>query len=289
MEKNNPVSIGDNERKFIWPDKTENSRDIILSIGAGYTSDHRGKAINRRNISNFMRSFNGIGFISKLATLRLVLQNTTDCQKMWSEFKHSLGADHHLLTKCHRINVPYGPGQTLCRLDEIDKMSAMEVEAVSFLKGKSKSVDQSIQRQSARSIDTIARQLVASLFYFQAKTFEDFNDEEYHCYGLLRCRLSPSCQAQMQSLVQSRPIFRVYEDSGSDFTSLTLDPSRWDMENFAITAVFRTLRRSLEVRIVVSMDGGSHWDDISGFPRTLRDSLERTGTLDRTIPIAEFP
>lgn len=32
---NNPASVANNERKFLWPDVAENSPDILLSLGTG--------------------------------------------------------------------------------------------------------------------------------------------------------------------------------------------------------------------------------------------------------------
>ena len=35
MYHNNPASVANHERKFLWPDVAENSPDILLSLGTG--------------------------------------------------------------------------------------------------------------------------------------------------------------------------------------------------------------------------------------------------------------
>jgi hypothetical protein len=268
MEKNNPVGIADSERKFIWPEKSENSRDIIVSIGTGYSTDYNGQPV-KDSLSQMLTPFDRVGFLNKLALFRLVLSNTTNCEKMWNEFTHSLGPDPHLLTKCHRVNVPYGAGQDLCSLDAVSRMDAIKEEAVAVLALKSKSVTKDVQGLLTTRLDIVARQLVASLFYFQLRTTEDADDEVYTYHGLLRCRLGPSCRAQMQSLVEATPLFRVYEGAGAESNDVSLDGAGWDLNTFSVKCSFWTGKGADEVRVVVSLDRGASWDDVSGFPRRL--------------------
>jgi hypothetical protein len=275
MEKNNPVSIADSERRFIWPDKSENSRDIVLSVGTGYQTDFNGEPSNKVLLSQMMKRLERLGIVDKIATMRLVLHNTTNCQKMWNDYRHSLGPDDSLVSKCHRVNVPYGPGQGLGSLDAVSKMSSMKDEALRFLEQESKSVSLKIQKDSAKKIELIARQLVASLFYFQVKVIDSLDDEEDYCRGLIRSRLSSSCTAQMESLIQASPTFRLYEGAGGDYTSVKLDSHGWNLGSFSIKAEFRMLKSSAQVRIRMSFD--RDWDDISGFPRNLR---KEPGTPD---------
>jgi hypothetical protein len=284
MEKNNPVSIADSERKFIWPGKIHNSRDIVVSIGAGFSSDFEGMPTTKKPNSRFMKPFEGVGFVAKLAMLRLVLENTTNCQKMWSDFKHRLGPDTPLLKKCHRVNVPYGDGKQLCRLDAVDEMASIKEEALAFLDGRSHAVGIDVQKKAAMKIKLIARQLVASLFYFQLSSLESFNDQEFWCHGLLRCRLNLSCVVQMRSLLQAKPIFRMYEAAGTDYYTVEEDREGWNQRNFSVPAKFRMGKLAPEIRIVVSLDNGKNWDDISDFPRDIRKPMTRAGTADPTSP-----
>jgi hypothetical protein len=281
MEKNNPVSIADSERKFIWPDKRENTRDIIVSIGAGYGSNFDGDPPRKRTPSALLKPFENFGFVAKIAVLRLVVENTTDCHKMWTEFKYSLGSgrgthDQHLLTKCHRVNVPYGRGHKVCQLDAVDKMDGMREEAQTFLNGSSSAVSDEVQQASLSKIETISRQLVASLFYFKQTSAEEYGEDELLFTGVIMCRLSPACGASMRSLAQANPMFRICEGvnpSHNDLTRVTLHTGRWDIRNCSTTTDFRIPKTVQEVRIIISFDSGVSWDDISGFPRTLKPSL----------------
>ncbi|KAE8443409.1 hypothetical protein EG329_001890 [Mollisiaceae sp. DMI_Dod_QoI] len=275
MEKNNPISIADSERKFIWPDKRENSRDIIVSVGAGYGTNYDGDPVIKRSSSALLRRFDNVGFVAKLAMLRLVLENTTNCQKMWTEFKYSLGSgrdphDQHLLTKCHRVNVPYGRGLKICGLDAVDKMDGMKDEALAFLNGTSTSVSEEVQEASTSKIEAISRQLVASLFYFQQISHENYGDDDVLYKGLIKCRLSPACGASMRSLIQANPMFRIYEGVGPSPNDLTLHTGTWDLTSHSTTTEFRIPTTVQEVRIIISFNGGVSWDDISGFPRSLK-------------------
>ena len=286
MERNNPVGIADSERQFIWRNEKQNSRDLIVSIGTGYSTNFAGEVVKKSLLSKAMKPFKSIGVIDKIATLRLVLENTTDCQKMWSDFRRRLGPDTHLAEKCHRVNVPYGESQKLCSLDAVSKMKSMKSEARAFLEGKSKSVDALIQRQSAEKIEKIARQLVASLFYFQVLSVGVFNEKEYACSGLIRCRLSSACAEQAESLIQAQPAFRIYEESkfepnySKDISSLT-----WDKKSFAAPIEFRTWKQSSGVRIVISFDGRKNWENLSGFPRVFGDCVGDEGFDELGSPL----
>jgi hypothetical protein len=88
---------------------------------------------------------------------------------MWNDYRHSLGPDDSLVSKCHRVNVPYGPEQDLGSLDAVSKMNSMRDETLRFLEQESKSVSLKIQKDSAKKIELIGRQLVASLFTFRSR------------------------------------------------------------------------------------------------------------------------
>jgi hypothetical protein len=57
-------------------------------------------------------------------------------------------------------------------------------------------VSQKLQQDAAEKVDLIARQLLASLFYFQVTKIDSLNKDEDYCHGLICCRLSPACTAQ---------------------------------------------------------------------------------------------
>jgi hypothetical protein len=268
MERNNPVALADNERKFIWPEPSEHIRDIVLSIGTGYSTNFHGIIEQDAQLGTIIRALRKLGLISKIVILTSVLANTLNCQRMWHAFKNTLGSDLDLLRRCHRVNIPYGQGQVLCGLDEISKMKEMKTEALDVLSGKSKNVSPLVQEQLSDKLDLIARQLLASLFYLAVNTIQTEKQETKICHGWIRCRLSRTYQAQFQSLLAKSPSFRVIDSSGNK-QDVSVDVRGWDKSNFSIPAHFRLPRTYSEVRVKLTLDHGRNWDDISGFPRLL--------------------
>jgi hypothetical protein len=268
MERNNPVALADNERKFIWPEPSEHIRDIVLSIGTGYSTNFHGIIEQDAQLGTIIRALRKLGLISKIVILTSVLANTLNCQRMWHAFKNTLGSDLDLLRRCHRVNIPYGQGQVLCGLDEVSKMKEMKTEALDVLSGKSKNVSPLVQEQLSDKLDLIARQLLASLFYLAVNTIQTENQETKICHGWIRCRLSRTYQAQFQSLLAKSPTFRVIDSSGNK-QDVSVDVRGWDKSNFSIPAHFRLPRTYSEVRVKLTLDHGRNWDDISGFPRLL--------------------
>lgn len=273
MASRNPIAFADSERQLLWPDISENSRDVLVSIGTGYSSDYNGDADQNTLPPKALKPLGQMGLVARLATLRLVQQNTSSCQETWVEFKRSLADDPHSLQKCHRVNVPYGRGQTLCKLDDVLKIDAMQDEAAAFLHQQSKSLDPSIQERASEKLDTIAHQLVASLFYFQLHDAYDLNEYKYHCRGLLYCRLSTSLTQQMASLINNgQPRFRVYEEENPEGEKITFGVNGWNYNDFSISASYDALAYAKNgVRIQITFaDWNGAWEDISGFPRKFK-------------------
>lgn len=273
MESSNPIIFADRERQLLWPAISHNSRDVLVSIGAGYSSHYNGDADQDSVVPKALKPLEQVGLVAKLATLRLVQQNTSSCQGTWADFKRSLADDAHQLEKCHRVNIPCGQGQTLCKLDDVSKMDAMQAEASAFLHQMSKSLNQSVQEQASSKLDKIAHQLVASLFYFQVHDAYDLNEYKYRCRGLIYCRLSTSLTQQMTSLINTgRPLFRVYEEENPEGETLTFGMNGWNYNDFSISASFDALTYAKKgVRVQVTFDGWhGAWEDISGFPRKFK-------------------
>jgi hypothetical protein len=276
MESSNPILFADSERKLLWQDTRGHSRDILVSLGAGYSSDYNGDADQDSTIPKALRPLGQMRLVARLATLRLVQQNTSNCQEEWVNFKLSLAEDPQLLTKCHRVNVPYGRGQTLCKLDEVSKIGSTQVEASAFLRQMSKFLSPSIQERTSAKVDTIAHQLVASLFYFHILDAYDLNDYKYHCRGLFYCRLSTSCTQAMTSLINNgRPRFRVYDEEHAEGGEMVELGSRgWNYNDFSISASFDVLtyvKKGARVQVTLAGEWGSGvWEDISGFPKKFK-------------------
>jgi hypothetical protein len=273
MESSNPIHFADSERQLIWPSVSENSRDILVSIGTGYSSDYEGNPDQDTDDSKALKILEQMGIFSKIAILHLVNQNTSRCQRTWEDFQATLADEPHQMRRCHRVNVPYGRGQTLCKLDEISKMEATQSEAFSFLRQKSTSVSPDVQRRSFSKLDMIARQLTATLFYFQDLDAYDLNENKLHCRGLLYCRLSSACMEQMKSLINSgRPLFQVWQEEMPEGQKLEFGERGWNFNDFSISASFDAFAYAKKgVRIQVTFEGWNNaWEDISGFPRKIK-------------------
>ena len=224
--------------------------------------------------------------------LRRVLESTTDGEKMWSEFRNSLGPDAAVGARCHRLNVPFGPGARLGALDDVGRMAAMKGEALAVLAGSGRHVAPRAQEELAAHVAGIARQLVASLFYFQTTAVEGVPGGGSLCSGMLRCRLSRGARESGQAMIKAAPVFRVCEEGGDGGgageaqTVTTLPALEWDEVGLSAPAVFRVWRRPAEVSIGVSFDGMKTWDHISGFPRAVGDAGENVAL---TSEPAEMP
>lgn len=268
MERNNPVCLADDERRFIWPKPSEHDRDVVISIGTGFSTNRDGMPENDQQMSRFLQGLRHLGIVRKIVVLKSVLQSTLNCRKMWFAFTNSLGTDKHLLGKCHRVDIPFGPGQSLCNLDDWQRMRDIKGEALKVLSGTSTSVSEFVQDQLHEQLDTIARQLVASLFYltFQGVENDGIGDIAI-CKGWIRCRLRRSYEKQFYSLLSKNPIFRVIDSSSHEYI-LAYGSTQWDA-TFSIPVQFYIPRESATVRVEITLDNGIHWDTISGFPRNL--------------------
>lgn len=267
-EKNNPIDIADDERKFIWPKTAEHNRDIVLSIGAGQSTNYDQIPEYDQKLGTFLQGLQRFGFLRKLIVFKSVLQSAFSCQMMWNNFIDSLGEDDHLLHKCHRINIPYGAGQNLCNLDDWQRMNDAKDEALKVLSGQSTSVSNLVQDRLSDELDLIARQLVASLFYMSIQTLEtNRHAKATTCSGRIRCRLGRSYQTQYHSLLNRNPAFRVIDNFGHT-SHVAIDVRARDA-TFSFPAQFQVSIESAQVRVEVTLSKGRLWDTISGFPRHL--------------------
>jgi|SRR5277367_2651692 len=73
---------------------------------------------------------------------------------------------------------------------------------------------------------------------------------------------------QIESLIQASPSPSLNEGSGGDYTSVKLDNGDWNLGYISTKAELRKRSRSPQLRTRVLFR--SDWDDISGFPRSLR-------------------
>jgi hypothetical protein len=128
-----------------------------------------------------------------------------------------------------------------------------------------------VQEDVAAQVERVARQLVASLFYFQTASVTSRADEASLCNGFLRCRLSQASRAIGQDMLRAGPVFQLREEGGGETHTMTLQGLEWDEARLSAPASFHVWRQTSEVSIAVSFDGMQTWDDISGFPRAVGD------------------
>lgn len=140
----------------------------------------------------------------------------------------------------------------LCELDDEEYMKDLKTEALKFLEKESKRVSPDVQDDAFAKLEVVARQLVATLFYFELQGLQEHSKTEFLCLGLIRCRLSRSCSTQFRSLTQINPVFRVCEGSSHDYVPVTLESPGWDPRTFSVKAMFRISKSSAEVRVEVS-------------------------------------
>ncbi|ORY63334.1 acyl transferase/acyl hydrolase/lysophospholipase [Pseudomassariella vexata] len=146
---NNPVRVADAERKRLWPDSS--IPDLFLSIGTGYSASltrnmSENKATVERGVFNHGRQLYKI--------LRNNMEQTLDCERAWDDYFASVATASTKLfcaSRFLRINPDVG---SIPALDEKDKMHDLR-----------KTVQASLRRNLR--IKDIARQLIASSFYFE--------------------------------------------------------------------------------------------------------------------------
>ncbi|KAJ2991286.1 hypothetical protein NUW58_g2566 [Xylaria curta] len=172
---NNPVRIADSERKIIWPDNQV--PDLFLSIGTGSSpslsrtgsekmnAPRKGILSHGRYLYNIMRS---------------TLEQTLDCEKAWDNYIAGVitSLSTSLNSRFIRINPDVGE---IPALDDKGKITSLRTKAREAL-------------EADRRIPEIAKQLVASTFYFEHLKMSDPKPGGTLCVqGKLRCRiLQPS-------------------------------------------------------------------------------------------------
>lgn len=154
---NNPVRIADSERKILWPDS--DVPDIFLSIGTGSTlSLERAETIGSEHMSAARKGILSHGR-HLYSILRSNLEQTLDCERAWDDYFAGVTT---ALTKSSTIRfVRINPNvESIPALDEKDKMSELRTNV------------QESQKNDTR-IKEVARQLIASTFYFELKSISD--------------------------------------------------------------------------------------------------------------------
>jgi hypothetical protein len=163
---NNPVRIAAQERKLIWPGTAGYPPDILISIGTGYDPTRADPDAQISNDSN--RSLREDCSRSQerstlkkqqtpfIKMLMARLDSMLDCNHIWDEFlaNETRPPSNKSYFRFHRFN-PILQGDCP-KLDEKEKLKKLRDSVKRWLTGQAET----------QLIKQVARQLVASCFYF---------------------------------------------------------------------------------------------------------------------------
>jgi hypothetical protein len=214
------------------------------------------------------------GLQKNIATAYDMMLSTLNCEKEWEDFIDAHRDDPKFVKSCHRLNI--GLADKPPKLDDVQSMSLLEVEARDYLSSKSspKQTNTSFDRgyiNAHQHIKAVARRLMAALFYFDevpiSPETRDAGPANLHrVSGYLKCRLSPTMTVQFASLLKSGPVFRVCEreDVFREVSQPIFDRESFssDIVNLLISPGCPRGKWRVEVRFA---EGSSVWECISGF------------------------
>lgn len=261
--RNNPVQIALDEAVNIW-DLDHANPDIILSLGTGIEVDVSGGFRERKSkkLEALKAALPG-GWRKLVDTGLDMVASTLDCQKEWTNFTRA----HHDQNKCHRLNV--GLEEPPPKLDDVGSLKKLQ------------NISQKYVRQSARQkypfaqgyanahghIESVARRLVASLFYF-SEEIDGSENANRSIIGCIHCRLPPDTKAtvtELAAVVRFRLVERKILGATNDVHTEIRRNGEFSRETMAIPVIFELMagswKRSIEVRVGPS----EIWTGISGF------------------------
>lgn len=246
-------------RRHIWPENDHKHPDIVLSIGTGIQAT---EIKSKDKANTILHRFVPRGLMRMIAVGIQSVSSTLDCQREWNSFRSSIDHEPELLERCHRLNVALADEPP--RLDDVSKIAALKSEAANFFAAKT----------TREEVQRIARQLVASLFYFVLLERQDTEGGVGRSWsGLLRCRLSPAMTKQFLNLTLRGPIFRVVQGQGkgrdgqdTDLVGRHTPTVQFDMKTFSsevdIDVANSSGRISIEIAFLDQAD--RFWNAISG-------------------------
>lgn len=174
---NNPLKIAMAEKALIWP---LSPLDVNLSIGTGLEPEYlyreeeeKESALDKREITTWFDKFPGRQMY-KLSIIAVDhIQSSLDGERTWKTFDKTLTPSER--RKCFRLNTKlYSP---FPELHEVDKIPDLEATAEAYWDH-----DEQIQL-----IQKLARQLIASSFYFDMIGKSELEDGSLLVYGKMSC------------------------------------------------------------------------------------------------------
>lgn len=165
IHHNNPCRVADLERKALWPEIE--APDVFLSVGTGSSISLERQTSERMSAAKKGIVSHGMNLLN---ILKKNMETALDCERIWDDFFASVATSlqHGTTSRYHRIN-PRLEGE-IPALDEKDKMGQVRRAARAAL-------------LKDHAIERIARQLLASTFYFQLASISDEQDGLHYVHG----------------------------------------------------------------------------------------------------------
>ncbi|KAI1771432.1 hypothetical protein F4818DRAFT_454557 [Hypoxylon cercidicola] len=277
---NNPVRIADSERRILWPN--HHLPDLFLSIGSGSSPiperhESRHRRAPRKGIFSHGLHLYGI--------MRKSLEQALDCEKAWDEYVAGVVSsltESTSTSRFLRINPNVGE---IPALDEKEKMEALREKARLALAS-----------DLGPLVNQVARQLIASSFYFQLHSTHNINsDGAMRISGNIRCRLTEGSVevANFGQHISTRIErgenlqFIVFQDGDTNpLATLPLIAKTLDLMKQSGIFYIDLLRFSMKNRLPTHIHlcfGHTHMHPISGFPRLLFQDNEHSATSPSTL------
>jgi hypothetical protein len=173
---NNPVKITMAEKTLIWP---SSPLDVNLSIGTGlepdyfYREEEKEKALPERERSKWFDRVPGRQMYKLSIIVVDHLQSSLDGERTWKTFYKTLTPSER--RKCFRLNTKlYSP---FPELHEVDKIPDLGATTEAYWD----------HDEQVRLIQKLARQLIASCFYFDMTDKRELEDGSLLVCGKITC------------------------------------------------------------------------------------------------------
>jgi hypothetical protein len=316
---NNPVKVGNRERRLIWPDVQDRHPDLLLSIG---TLQHQQAVEEKVSSERFdmqrniipslspgkvkakVKHFAGMFQLGKAAINKL--EDSIHCERQWEQFLDDVERNTaHSGDSRRYIRVNPDIGRTPPRLDDVNEVDSLQLDVSRYLK----------EPEAMANLEDIVLRLVASSFYLErTHATRDMSQGTAKVRGKLRCRFEESSDwAKEMGLFLARhqradfqPYFDTWDGNqqhGRD--KINLDTSHIEkmashgalnVQELELTVA--TSGRDADIRLHLhTSTGRTKGYSISGFPRDFFREIDRVEVdneveklpKDRTSRSASLP
>lgn len=266
MQQNNPIRIADGERCKIWGEEAEKIPDIIISVGTGLQEGSSQIAKKPNRAARLLLKVTPKGLVDKVGVVYDMVKSTLDCERQWREFYQSINWDEPHRARCHRLNI--GLRAEPPKLDDVGSLIWLKDVAATYLSPEHKGYSNSMYTNAHEHVTVVARQLIATLFYFQPGRQGQTQVQRCNWRGRLKCRLSPSLRTQFSALIGRGIQFRALEN-GQIQDIRRLSPSFHSRQGMEVEFDVTDSNNKIYIEVAFADTHRTFWDCISGFPRLL--------------------